>query len=180
MRHVRSIFGSLGTSGSAAVEFALVTPIYLLLTFSISEIGMASFADLVLQNAVQASGRLIRTGQAQAQGMSQSQFRANVCARISFIMNCDAGNLLMDIRSFTNFGGANLPAPIDQGGNVNPNLNAYQIGSSSLVNGQNPIVVVRVFYKWPLHSPGFSEVFSNAGNDIRLISSSVAFRNEPY
>ena len=171
-----------GNSGSAAIEFALIAPTFFLLIFAILETGLVFFADMTLENAVQTTGRLIRTGQAQNQNLTQDQFRAALCDKVSFLLSCDSGSLLIDVRSFTNFGMAGYPQALDAQGNLNPDLNSYQPGGSSQVNGQNAIVLVRAFYKWPLLTPLFGHYFSNMGDgsNLRLISSSVAFKNEPY
>jgi hypothetical protein len=88
---------------------------------------------------------------------------------------------LIDVRSFSNFGGAAFPQALDGQGNLNPNLNSYQTGGSSQAAGQNATVLVRVFYKWRIYTPMFARYFSNMSDGTtRLISSSLAFKNEPY
>ena len=52
--------------GSAALEFAVVAPVFFALMLGILEIGTMTFAQFALQNAVTQTGRLVRTGQAQA------------------------------------------------------------------------------------------------------------------
>ena len=51
--------------GSAAVEFALVAPIFFALLFAIIELAMVFFASQVLETVTQDSRALIMTGQAQ-------------------------------------------------------------------------------------------------------------------
>ena len=181
MRRMR--FPKLGkrtTSGEAAIEFALIAPIFFLLLFASLETGMVYFADMVLENGVQGAARLIRTGQAQSQNLSASQFRQKLCEEIDFMLKCDGSTLLIDIRSFGSFGGANFPQPLDGEGNLNGGLNAYQPGTSSQLGGGSPIVLVRAFYKWKLFTPMFSAYYANMTGGIRLIAASVAFRNEPF
>src|SRR5438132_14309500 len=99
-------WGRRGNSGSAAVEFALIAPVFFLLLFAIFETGMLFFADMTLENGVAVTARLIRTGQAQSAGMTQAQFRTALCRQISFPLSCSSSQLYIDVRSFTNFGGA--------------------------------------------------------------------------
>jgi Flp pilus assembly protein TadG len=141
---------------------------------AIVETGMVYFANSALANGMENAARLIRTGQVQASGMSQAAFRQIVCDDISSFMSCDSSKLYIDIRAFSNFAGASYPAPIDGGGNLNANLNSYQVGSSCQV------VLARAFYTWRLFTPFFSQYFANLGNHKRLLSASIAFRNEPY
>ncbi len=181
MRRVLSKFRH-SNSGSAGVEFALIAPAFFLLAFAILETGMIFFGSMALENGVRVAGRLIRTGQAQNLNMTQDQFRTQVCNQVSYLLSCDPGKLLIDVRSFSSFGGAGYPAALDAQGNLNPNLGAYQPGGSSQVNGQNAIVLLRVFYKWDLFTPLFAAFFENMGHgsNLRLLSASFAFKNEPY
>ena len=56
--------------GSAAVEFALVAPMFFGLLFAIIETALVFFSGQVLETIAQDSARAILTGQAQAQGGS--------------------------------------------------------------------------------------------------------------
>ncbi len=47
--------------GSAALEFAMVAPVFFVLFMGIIEAGIMFFAQSVLQNAVTDAGRLVRT-----------------------------------------------------------------------------------------------------------------------
>ena len=78
--------------GSAAVEFALVAPLFFCMLFAILETAIVFFAGQVLENATQESARLILTRQAQASGMTETAFKTNLCNRIKVMFNCE-GNL---------------------------------------------------------------------------------------
>jgi len=60
--------------GSAAVEFALVAPVFFALLFAIIETALVFFAGQVLETGVQDSGRLLFTNQSNCAGMSQADF----------------------------------------------------------------------------------------------------------
>jgi Flp pilus assembly protein TadG len=167
-------------SGSAAIEFALIAPVFLTLMFAVFEVGLGFLADMILANGVAEGARLIRTGQAQTQNLSASQFRTIICDKIKFMLSCDSSKLLIDVRSFSNFGGASFPDALDASGNLNPSLNAFQTGGSSQSSANNAIVLVRVFYTWKMLTPLLGQYFANMKNNTRLLSYSVAFRNEPY
>lgn len=69
--------------GSAAIEFALVAPVFFILLMGTIETGVIFFAQATLQNAVNDTARLVRTGQTgcyttsggNCQAMTQAQFR---------------------------------------------------------------------------------------------------------
>lgn len=171
-------------SGAVAIEFAFVAPVFFALTFAIIEIGLVFLASNVLENGTQEVARLIRTGQAAnwqgtGQPITQDEFRQQLCNQISFMLSCDGSKLYIDVRSFSSFGSAGFPDPIDANGNLNANLNNFQTGQSGS-SGTNDIILVRIYYEWQLFTPFFGQYFANMNGNIRLLSSSVAFRNEPY
>jgi hypothetical protein len=113
--------------------------------------------------------------------MTQAQFRTQLCNQVSFLLTCDPAKLYIDVRSYTNFAGSGYPQPLDAGSNIVPsNVNSYSTGGSSNVAGAQTIVLVRAFYTWQLFTPLFGNYFANMANNQRLLSASVAFKNEPY
>jgi len=159
-------------SGAAAVEFALVAAPFIAMLFAIIETAIVFFAGQVLETAVQDSARMIMTGQAQNGGFSQAQFKTQVCSHIVAMLDCNNG-VQVDVRKFSSFNNVALPSPVDANGNYTPNV-SYNPG------GPGDIVVVRLFYLWPvIVSPlGFNLADVNGGK--RLIVATAAFRNEPY
>src|SRR3954471_10837726 len=86
--------------GSAAVEFALVAPVFFALLFAIIETAIVFFAGQVLETVTQDSARFIMTGQAQTGGYSQSDFKNYVCARVTVLFDCQAG-ISIDVKSYS-------------------------------------------------------------------------------
>jgi Flp pilus assembly protein TadG len=179
-RFIRSRGRRGASSGSVAVEFALIAPIFFLLLFGIIETTLALFASMTLENGMKTVARLIRTGQVQGQNMSQAQFRQVLCDQIDVVLSCDPARLYIDVRSFANFASLAFPAPINAQGNLNANLNSYQIGASSQNTAANSIVLVRAFYTWPMFTPLLGQFYANMQNNTRLLTASAAFRNEPF
>src|SRR3954462_10834657 len=85
--------------GSAAVEFALVAPVFFALLFAIIETAIVFFAGQVLETVTQDSARFIMTGQAQTGGYTQSQFKTYVCGKISVLFDCVNG-VYVDVQSY--------------------------------------------------------------------------------
>jgi Flp pilus assembly protein TadG len=158
--------------GSAAVEFALVAPAFFALLFAIIETALIFFASQVLETVTQDSARLIMTGQAQSASLTQAQFKANVCGRISVLFDC-ANGIYVDVQSYPAFSSVAIADPIDAGKNFVPTMN-YNPGSAG------DIVVVRLFYQWPLFVTGLGYNVSNLTGSKRLLSATAAFRNEPF
>ena len=158
--------------GSAVVEFALVAPIFFGLLFAIIEMAMVFFASQVLETVTQDSARQIMTGQAQTASMTQAQFKTLVCNKVVALFDC-ANGVSIDVQSYPGFSSVNIADPIDAGRNFVP-PNNY------LPGGPGDIVVVRVFYQWPLFVTGLGFNIANLSGSKRLLTATAAFQNEPY
>jgi Flp pilus assembly protein TadG len=158
--------------GSAAVEFALVAAPFLALVFAIMETAVVFFAGQALETAVADSSRLIMTGQAQTQGLNASGFKNAVCAKIYGLFDC-ANGVYVDVKTFSSFSNVAMPSPIDGQGNFQNNF-GYQPG------GPGDIVVVRLFYQYPVYVSLLGFNLTNMNGGKRLLAATAAFRNEPY
>lgn len=157
--------------GSAAVEFALVAPIFFALLFAIIETAIVFMAGQVLQSVATEAARTILTGQAQNAGYSQAQFQSTVvCPLIPALFTC--ANLYIDVESASSFTGFTLNNEVVGG--------VFQ-GTNMLYNpgGPGDVVIVRLFYQWPLFVTGFGYNIANLSNGKRQLTATVAFRNEP-
>lgn len=158
--------------GSAAVEFALVAPVFFGLLFALLEIALVFFAGQLLETATQDSARMIMTGQAQSAAYTQAQFKTNLCGRLSTIFDCTNG-IYIDVQKYTSFGAISMSNQIDASKNFNTSMK-YDPGAPG------DIVVVRVFYQWPTFVIGLGYNIANLANGKRLLMGTTAFRNEPY
>jgi Flp pilus assembly protein TadG len=158
--------------GAAAVEFAMVAAPFLALVFAIMETAVVFFAGQALETAVADSARLIMTGQAQTQGMSQTAFKNAVCAKIYGLFDCQNG-VSVDVKTFASFGSVTMSNPVDAQGNFQGNF-GYQPG------GPGDLVVVRLFYQYPVYVSLLGFGLSNVNGGKRLLAATAAFRNEPY
>lgn len=160
------------TRGSAAVEFAMLAPAFFGLLFSMFEIGITYTADALLQDAINDTARMIRTGQAQGAGMTRQEFRDEVCDRIDVLLACDQ-RLQIDVRTFNRFANAQFEDPLDGNGNFRDDFR-YDPGAAC------SIVVIRGFYAWSPITPGLGEFMATMSGGEHLIEVTAAIRNEPY
>jgi len=158
--------------GTAAVEFGLVAAPFLALIFAIMETAVVFFASQALETAVADSARLILTGQAQTQSYTQSQFKNAVCAKIYGLFDCQNG-VYVDVNTFSSFSNVTMNNPVDANGNFVNNF-SYKPG------GPGDIVVVRLFYQWPVYVSLLGFNLQNMSGGKRLLAATAAFRNEPY
>jgi Flp pilus assembly protein TadG len=169
-------FGANRT-GSAAVQFALVAPLFFALIFAIVEVTMMFFASQVLESGTRDAARGLFTHQIQDQAANADEtrqtFRQGLCNGIQVLLSCSG--VLVDVRSYPAGAAFTVPALFDAGGNAITGNFAFQIPDANSSN----IVVVRAFYRWPLFVTGLGFSLVNIGADKRLLSSTAAFRVEP-
>jgi Flp pilus assembly protein TadG len=162
--------------GSLAVEFALVAPVFFALLFAIIETAIVFFAGQVLETVTQTSARQIMTGQAQNAALTQAQFKTQVVcpagSLASMLFDCVNG-IYIDVESYPAFTSVTINSQIDGSNNFINNMQ-YSPG------GPGDIVVVRMFYQWPLFVTGLGYNISNLSGSKRLLVATAAFKNEPY
>jgi len=169
--------------GSAAIEFAMVAPAFFLLLMGTMEGGIMFFAQSSLQNAVNDTARLVRTGQTACYTlngttcvpMTQDQFKTRVCNQVSLLLkNCTSGSLQFDVNAYpSGYSAASNSSPLDGSKNLNT-LTAFNVGSAC------DVVLVRAFYKWPVFTPGLNYFMANMSGSYHLLATAAAFRNEPF
>lgn len=158
---------------SAAVEFALVAPVFFALLFAIIETALTFFASQILETVAQESARQIMTGQFQAASNTAGTFITNVvCSQAQPVLNCN--NISVDVESDpSQFSNLNTAYPVTNGGFDPTKLKFTPWASCS-------VVTVTLYYPWQLFVTGLGYNISNLKGNIRLLSATAAFRNEPY
>ncbi len=158
--------------GSAAVEFALIATPFIALLFAIIETAMVFFAGQTLEAAAADSARLIMTGQAQTQNFSASDFKTQVCNRIYGLFDC-SGGVYVDVKTYSSFSSINTAAPVTAK-NFNTGSMSYSPGTVG------DIVVVSLYYQWPIYVSMLGNSLDNLNGGKRLLAATSVFRVEPY
>jgi len=183
MRTLRARMRADAIKGSAAIEFAMVAPVFFTLLLGIFEAAIMYFSQAALQNGMTDMGRLIRTGQAAkwtctGSGTSQTctpmttaQFRTQLCNRVSPLVPCN-GNLQVDVKAQSSYGAISSPLKTDK--SLDPTLNRFDIGNAC------DVVIARAFYTRPVVTPVLSWFLVNMAGNKTLITGITAFRNEPF
>lgn len=162
--------------GSAAIQFALVAPLFFALIFAIIETAMVFFAGQVLETGTQDSARMLFTNQAQGNSWDQNAFKNDLCARVAALMSCSG--ISVDVESYPAGTPITISDPINGSGQFVNNF-SY---SPPPANSSN-IVVVRAYYQWPLFVTqlGYNLANINRGSasSSKLLAATAAFRIEP-
>ena len=160
--------------GQVAVELALVATPFFALLVGILELSLIFLVSSSLENATAAAARTIRTGQLQTGGAATAAaFKTTICANFGWLQSDCASNLYVDVRTFQSFSAVAAPQPVTNGV-FDPATLAFSPG------GPGDIVVVRAYYQWPLIAPLMSQAMQQLSGGKALITSTFAFRNEPY
>lgn len=145
---------------------------FCLMMFAILELGLIFVTDSVLANATMETGRLVRTGQASAQGMNATTFKAALCGRMGVLSADCPGRASIDVRVIPQFN--SVPPDPMSGGTFNE-------GSLTYCNGQpGSLVLVRVWYRVPLLTSFMSQGLSRLNDGTVRMQATTAFRNEPF
>jgi Flp pilus assembly protein TadG len=161
------------TSGSAALEFAMVAPVLFMFLFGVIETGVIFFAQSMLQNATADTARQIRTGQLSGT-LTADQIRANVCGEVEGLIGDCLTGLQVDMRAYTSFTGASYPAVSNADGSINTSALKIQPAADCA------IVLLRTFYPWKIITPLMTPFLQTGSTGTSIITSSAAFRTEPY
>lgn len=162
-----------GRDGVAAVEFAMVAIPFFLMIFSILELGIVFILDSALETATMDTGRLIRTGQAQAQSFDKARFKTELCSRMMLFESDCANRAMIDVRVIPQFAVKNLEDPITKDA-LDPDKTIYDGGKAG------DLILVRVWYAHPLVTPFLNQSVSRIGTGKVLLTAATAFRNEPF
>jgi Flp pilus assembly protein TadG len=161
--------------GASAVEFAIIATPFFMLVFGIVELGLLFMAGTTIEAATLDASRAIRTGQLQQSGNNTAAaFKTSVCNNMVWISGADCtSNVVVDVRTFADFAAISLAPPVT-GNALDPTKTTFNSG------GACSIVLVRVFYPYTLMAPLYEPGMPNLGPTQRLITATVAFRNEDY
>ena len=167
--------------GATAVEFGLVSLPILAMIFGLIEIALVFMVATTLDQATQAAARQIRTGEFQSGAApSQTNFKALVCQNMTWLQSSCAADLWLDVQTFSSYAALSAapavpPSTFNVVAPATP-ATCFQPGTAG------DIVLVRAYFEWDLFTPLLSTAFQNmgSGSGKRLISSTTAFRNEPY
>lgn len=156
---------------ATAVEFALVAAPFCTLLIAILQTALIFLAQQVLQTATTEAARLVMTGQAQTQNLTAAQFQQDVCGFASALFTCSG--LYVNVQTFNSFSGMTQMSPL-QSGQFKSNLMNYSAG------GPGDVVLLQVFYQWPIVLGPLGFNLSNMNGNNRLLVGTAVFRNEPY
>ena len=165
--------------GTAAIEFAIVAPIFLGLMFSLFEVGWYFYTSSIVDASVSDAARLIETGQIQGTEDADDQHEAifsAVCNVLQHFGDCEE-RLTVEVQTYANF--ANLAADNSPAVCADAAEDAVEAIPFD-AGGELSIVRVRICYIYSTVNPAIGVNLSEPGSSKRRLVTTSIFRNEPY
>lgn len=168
--------------GATAVEFGLLALPFFMIIGAILETSVVFLSAQVLDSAVQDVGRLIRTGQIRELGInSTATFKARVCDRLYGLFTDCPNGLHVEVNVVKLFADAAISPPVDPKACAVDNTACGWTRPEVFSPGQgSSIVVVQVYYKWPVVVGLGGYNVGNLPDGSRLMGGTTIIRNEPF
>ena len=146
-------------TGTATVEFAIVSPLFFMLLLMGSESGILMTRQVLLERATDIAVRDLRLGRINAPTDAQrlALIRQRICDNTVMIANCDT-NLLLDLQpvdtAVWNFP-ATPVACVDRANNIAPVTTVQPGGANTLMMIRACVIVDPIFptSRWGLNLP---------------------------
>lgn len=161
-------------SGATAVEFAFVALPLCAFLVAIIQMGVVFLAQNELETAVEKASRSLLIGATQQSGVTKDQFASAVCADLPALFTCSG--VMVDLQTVASFASADTSTPsltYDSKGKV---TNSWQF----TMGGAGDVMMLRVFYQFPVNNGPLRFNLANLPNGRRLLSAVAVFQVEPY
>jgi Flp pilus assembly protein TadG len=165
------------SNGATAVEFAMLAPVFFCLLGLLFETGVMMFTEYTIQTSVQEAARLVRTGQAQSEGLTASAFKAKVCNIAKLVIDCE-NKVTVHMEAATDF--ATLAASVPDYLTIGPKLTEedppppFDCGDPS-----QPVALIAT-YDWTFTMLGMRFFSNMPRNETRRLAAFAMFKNEPF
>lgn len=167
--------------GAAAIEFAIVAPVFLAFMFSIFEVGWFYFVNSMVDAAATNAARILRTGQAQQVNMTSGEFfNQIVCPKLSMLGNCSS-QLTVEVKKYNSFSALAEDAdePFVCRDAVQEDIEAIPYQTAQYVDTPS-IYRVRLCFLYKTLNPAIGMNLSQNELGQRKIKSTYILREEPY
>ncbi len=179
-RHSLTVRLLASQDGTAAIEFAIVAPVFMAMMFSLFEVGWYFYANSIVDASVSDAARLVETGQIQkstgTDAQKQQAIYNVVCNVLKHFGDCST-RLTVEVQTYANFAALaadNTPATCADAPPADVSAIPFNTG------GELAIVRVRVCYIYSTVNPAIGVNVSEPGTSKRRLVSSSVFRSEPY
>jgi Flp pilus assembly protein TadG len=163
-----------GERGSAAIEFALVFPVFIAVVLATLQAASIFLVKAFFESAAEQAARVVLTNQTET--LTAAQFQTEVCNQLTALFNCS--QVIVELEP--------LPAGTTNLSSLLPTFNAngtlvgsppIDVGAKAGASGTDMLLVV--MYPWPVYGGPLGLNFADLGPGQMLMSSTQVFRIEP-
>ena len=173
--HLRALAPARG--GTAALEFALVAPILVLMQIFLIEMGLDLFAQETLDYGLQTAARSVQIGQAQNAGSAAAFKAVYVCPALNGLLDCNAIsiNLVTVVGDYYNNAVVGA-VPLNAAGLLDTTRYKFCPGQP------NALMIAEAVYTAPTVLGRLIPAMATptAGGQVHVTLSSAAFINENF
>ena len=161
-------------TASAAVEFALVYPIFIAVVLATLQAASIFLVKAFFESAAEQAARVVLTNQTET--LTVAQFQTEVCNQLTALFGC--AQVTVELEP--------LPAGTTNLSSLLPTFNSsgtlvstppVEVGVNAGSSGTDMLLVV--MYPWPVYGGPLGLNFANLGNSKMLMTSTQVFRIEP-
>ncbi|MFT3733367.1 MAG: pilus assembly protein [Hyphomicrobium sp.] len=162
------------------LEFAFVVTPFLMFIFGFVGCALYFFVANSLENGMDQTSRLIRTGEAITDNMTVDQFKQKVCSGAGTWVDCN--KLQIWAQHWSDWSDPTL-APhqcVDSNNAVIHNNASGTDPIATYSGGASDVVIVTLCYQWDFANKIPYLHLGNMQNGSMMMQTSTAFRTEPY
>ena len=173
---VRRLGRKLGSdeSGSPAVEFALVFPIFIAIVLATLQAGSIFLAKAFFESGAEQAARVVLTNQTES--LTAAQFQTEICNQLTALFTCSQLTVELEPLPAGTTNLSTLLPTFDSQGNL-VGTPPVDVGANAGAAGTDMLLVV--MYPWPVYGGPLGLNFANLGNGKMLMTSTQVFRIEP-
>jgi Flp pilus assembly protein TadG len=161
-------------TASAAVEFALVYPIFIAVVLATLQAASIFLVKAFFESAAEEAARVVLTNQTAS--LTVAQFQTEVCNQLTGLFTCS--QVIVELEPLP-AGTTDLSSLLPQFNTDGTLANAptVDVGASAGSAGTDMLLVV--MYPWPVYGGPLGLNFANLGSGQMLLASTQVFRIEP-
>src|SRR3984957_4760289 len=161
-------------TGSPAVEFALVFPIFIAVVLATLQAGTIFLAKAFFESGAEQAARVVLTNQTGS--LTAAQFKTENCNQLTALLHC--AQVTLEPHTLP-AGAPNLSALLPTFGSHGNLVGTptVDVGANAAASGTDMLLVV--MYPWPVYGGPLGLNFANLGNGKMLMTTTQVFRVEP-
>lgn len=154
---------------TAAIEFALVGPLFILLILGIAELGLYYGKRAAIDHAVQSGARVVRVGYVEGVRTDRAAFEDALCGSLILV---DCGDISYSVDAQATLSSADFEPRLNNAGDLTGAL--FELGDPS------DIVIVTAATKHGFITPFGGAFLGDSGGTSLDMIAHIVIKNEPF